>query len=879
MPYGSDATAAVNQGIHPSTSDLADFVAGQTQDPQATDWIETHLATCPLCCDTAVGLSPDRFEEKLGRLAGSLESDDRPAHRLGPGYELVEVVGSGGSGVVYRARQPGLQREVAFKTLRAGATATPLQLARFRYEALAISRVHHPHVVEIYDMGDQDGAPFLVMEFVRGKTLAESLRTGPLEFDAAVDLMIRLADAVECVHRQGILHRDVKPQNVLLQDGSTRHPKLADFGLSHLNDASPQITHTGDPLGTPGYMAPETIRGDKRAVGATSDVYGLGAILYECLAGQPPFRRASPVETMEMVLHQDPVPLHQLRVATPQDLQTICQCSLEKDPSRRYATAAALRDDLTAFQQRCPIAARPRSTAYRIHLWLRRNPWPATWLATVAAAILVGLIFLSAYQHRILAQRDRANQRYADARRAIWSVLQAANHTNSFQIPKLGELTLEQARHALLLFEKLAGEDDSNGAQRDLARIRMHVGTLLLTFGKSREGEELLAQASHDLRRLASNPTRGIDDLLEWTSIQTNLAIALVDQGRFDDASRIIRTSLGLSEEALAANPENIRLLEEVARLQHENGNLSFRQNNTDEMKKCVRQAVAYRIRALAMAPGNRDLIQRLAESRINLAQAECQSGQLDVSEREFRAAIDVLQPLTSPQHPNDAVLVSLATARLNLSNVLAGQQEWGSAVECCSRGIAEVESVLRVEPHQAIARSIGCQLFGNRALYRAPLGQSSEVLDDWTAAVEMADNDNVKAYCRIMKVRSFVKSGQLSAADSEAARFDTSSLDNVNQFRIAAMWGLLGNAMRQTSANRGANADRADLYHTRAAAMVADLVQPGGYLRSHPADAQYVAQSDDFCEVRLKLSQQQLKTLSSAGTSPTQQGLPEAEE
>jgi tetratricopeptide (TPR) repeat protein len=857
--------ATMNRRTHPSLTELADFVAGQPQDEHETQWIESHLATCQECCRQVADVAPDRFQERLSQLADPPPLGNNGTVRLSPGYELLGVLGRGGSGIVYRARQAGLDREVAWKTLAAGANATPQQFARFRHESLALSRVQHPHIVEIYDVGDQDGAPFLAMEYVCGPTLAELLQAGPLEVDKAIELTIQLADAVQCAHEHGILHRDLKPQNVLLKNGSIRHAKLADFGLSYLYHSDASITNTGDPLGTPSYMAPEMIRGGNRETGKECDVYGLGAILYECLTGRPPFRGASAVETMDMALHQDPVPLQQLRVGVPKDIQTVCHCALEKDPVRRYPTAAALRADLVAFQQSRPIVARTRSVPYRVSLWIRRNPWPATWLVTVVAAAAIGMICLLAYQYTIAEQRDRANRRYADARATIWSVLNVADRTNSFQIPKLGELTLQQAQHALQLFEKLAAEDPSPEAQRDLAHIRTHTGTLLIKFGKSVEGGELLAQASRELHRLTDGPPQQTSELLDLLASQANLAISLTCQDRADEAEKILQPALELADQALKQNPDHIALLQLVAWLHHESGNVAFHQREFEEMRECIRKAIRYRTKVLQLDPGNRDCAKKLAESRTNLAQAECQSGNLDTSEAEFQAAIDVLQSLTSVENPDAEVLMSLASARMNLSNVLAGQQKMEAAVDSCTRGIVEIESVLEVEPHDASARLTCCQLHGNRALYRAPLGQHAEALQDWQIAVQFADANDVKAYCQMMRVRWLITEGLLVDAEQEAAELERLRLDPVNQFRIAAMWGMIGNAIQDERPGDADATDRADRYFARAAATVADLIEDDGYLLKHPEDARYVEASDDFREVRVRMSRQHRQSLASA--------------
>ena len=272
------------------------------------------------------------------------------------GYEILEVIGHGGMGVVYKARQLGLNRLVALKMILAGANASPHELARFRAEAEAVAQLQHQSIVQIYEIGEQSGCPFLALEYIGGGSLAEHLSGTPVAPKQAVELVLALATAVHHAHERGIVHRDLKPANVLLQlDGS---PKIADFGLAkRKTEASQAHTQTGTILGSPSYMSPEQAAGHTEHIGPATDVYALGVILYELLTGRPPFKGASVLETIDQVREHDPVPPRALQPKTPRDLETICLKCLEKRPQRRYASAAALADDLAAFLDGDPISA------------------------------------------------------------------------------------------------------------------------------------------------------------------------------------------------------------------------------------------------------------------------------------------------------------------------------------------------------------------------------------------------------------------------------------------------------------------------------------------------------------------------------------------
>jgi serine/threonine-protein kinase len=289
-----------------------------------------------------------------------------------PGYEVEAVLGHGGMGIVYRARHLRLNRPVALKMILAGPYARPEERDRFRREAEAVAALRHPNVVQVYDGGEHDGRPYYTMELVEGGTLAAKRAGTPLPAREAATLVATLADAVRAAHAAGVVHRDLKPSNVLLTADGT--PKVSDFGLARRVDGGPGLTRSGAAVGTPSYMAPEQAQGDSKSLGPAADIYALGAILYECLTGRPPFRAESPLETLRQVVAQDPVPPSRLNAKVPRDLETICLKCLHKNPQRRYASAAALADDLGRFRRGETIAARPAGTFERVAKWVRRHP-------------------------------------------------------------------------------------------------------------------------------------------------------------------------------------------------------------------------------------------------------------------------------------------------------------------------------------------------------------------------------------------------------------------------------------------------------------------------------------------------------------------------
>src|SRR5437667_8945791 len=304
-------------------------------------------------------------------------------------YELLEEVGRGGQGVVFRARQEGRARTVALEVLSFGQWASKAHLERFRREAEAAASLDHPGIVPIYEVGERDGSCYFSMKFVEGGQLDEVTKRTPMSIRQAAELIAKVARTVHYAHEHGILHRDIKPGNILLD--AKGDPHLTDFGLARLVESESSVKHTREVLGTPSYMAPEQAVGNNAAVGSVTDVYGLGAVLYQLLTGHPPFAGGTTYETIKLVLETEPRQPRQLNPKIDRDLSTICLKSLEKDPKRRYPSALALAEDLERWLKHEPIQARHAGVFTRGRKWVQRNPTSALLAAAlVAFAAAVG---------------------------------------------------------------------------------------------------------------------------------------------------------------------------------------------------------------------------------------------------------------------------------------------------------------------------------------------------------------------------------------------------------------------------------------------------------------------------------------------------------
>jgi tRNA A-37 threonylcarbamoyl transferase component Bud32 len=339
-------------------------------------------------------------------------------------YELLAEVGRGGMGIVYKARQTSLNRVVALKMILAGHLASPEEAQRFHTEAEAAASLDHPHIVPIHEIGQHEGRHYFSMKLVEGGNLVRHLPSFRNDQRAAL-LVATVARAVQHAHERGILHRDLKPANILLEqrtgDGAASVPYVTDFGLAKRVAGGQGQTQSGAIVGTPGYMAPEQARG-VRGLTTAADVYSLGAILYELLTGRPPFSGQTPYEVLVRLLEEEPERPRALEPQIDRDLEIICLKCLQKEPAKRYASAAALADDLQRFLDGEPIQARAVGQAERAWRWCRRNPVVAGLLAAVAATLLLGATVAAGLAVWALRERDRADQNAtaatAEARKA-----------------------------------------------------------------------------------------------------------------------------------------------------------------------------------------------------------------------------------------------------------------------------------------------------------------------------------------------------------------------------------------------------------------------------------------------------------------------------
>jgi tetratricopeptide (TPR) repeat protein len=528
-------------------------------------------------------------------LVGGGNFSPRPSRwPIVPGYEVLCELGRGGMGVVYKARQTALGRLVSLKMLR-DAYAGPEELARFRREAEAVARLQHPNVVQIYEVGEHDGRPYLALEFVDGGSLDRLLRGRPQPARAAAELLVTLARAVAHAHQQGVVHRDLKPANILLQGKRSTDdtdctdkknssfssvesvssvdrfiPKVADFGLAkHLDASGGATTPDGALLGTPGYMAPEQAAGRTETVGPLADVYALGTILYECLSGRPPFNSLNWAEALEQVRAEEPLPPRRLQPSVPRDLESICLKCLEKDPRRRYATAAALADDLQRFLDGKPVLARPAGVLGRAGKWARRRPAVAALVAVSALAVLLlsGGGWWSWLQVRRAAEseathRQRAEQSFRQALDAVDQMLTEVGAVDLADVPQVEPVRRRLLLKALDFFNDFLKERGDDPAVRfEAARAHGRCGDVLALQGQPEEARSHYDQAVALLERMSA----GSEQRRELGRNANNRGALLKKMGRFAEAEADYRRALVLRQGLADEFPDRPECRQELA--------------------------------------------------------------------------------------------------------------------------------------------------------------------------------------------------------------------------------------------------------------------------------------------------------------------------
>jgi tetratricopeptide (TPR) repeat protein/tRNA A-37 threonylcarbamoyl transferase component Bud32 len=709
-------------------------------------------------------------------------------------YELLGEIARGGMGVVYKARQTALKRLVALKMIRTDLHADAARQARFQAEAEAVARLRHPNIVQIYEVGQHRGQPFLSLEFMEGGSLQQALAGTPLPFPQAARLVLTLAGAIEHAHQQGILHRDLKPANVLLGSGvqrfgvgeenaeaSTPTPgswaltavKIADFGLAKQLHADSDHTQSGTPLGTPSYMAPELAEGKSAEVGPAADVYGLGAILYETLTGRPPFKATTALETVQQVCSQEPVPPSRLQPHLPRDLEIVCLKCLAKEPRRRYVSAGALAQDLGRFLEGRPIQARAARGWERAWKWARRRPLAAASVAVAGVAVLallgVWAVFTVQLQEARLSAEQLAEERQKQWLRAESEWRRAeANQEKTLEavdrfltrvgdkkladIPAVTEVRRDLLTDALQFFQRFLDEKENPdpSVRRQAALAAQRAYRIYNMLGQPAEQYQATKLAVDLLRRLAAEFP---DDPSYKHDLSLSVhALGIWHSGNGPPADRIERAvhylheALALRQELVDKYPGRAAYRDSLARTYTA---LGIQYQRTDkrlpQVEKAYQAALELR-QALVLESPTPEHQAALASLYHNLATFAYRRGHLDEAEQYWGQARATYEPLAKAR-PGDLDLQdNLAKMYEYVGIVYTDRGLTDQAIQVLRQGLAIHRRLARDYRFSSGFRHLEAQAYNNLGRAYDKAGSLDECQNAYSSARDIL-RDLVKEY------------------------------------------------------------------------------------------------------------------------------------
>jgi serine/threonine protein kinase len=635
-----------------------------------------------------------------------------------PGYEVQAELGRGGMGVVYQAWDPHLKRPVALKFLRAERADHPDLRRRFQAEAEATARLQHPQLVQVFGFGELNGQPYLVQEFVPGGSLAQQIGRQPQPAKEAAAFLALVARAMEHAHRQGIVHRDLKPANLLLaQKSESRNaiaeaetsqtanprvsdlvspdlefasafafrlsdftPKVTDFGLAKLLDVEDGQTKSEALVGTPSYMAPEQAGtrlpdGRRAPITPAVDIYALGAILYEMLTGRPPFQGQTVWDTLDQVLHEEPVPPRRLQPGLPVDLETICLKCLHKEPSRRYLSAAALAEDLERFVRGEPVQARPASGPERLLKWAKRRPALAT-LAAVSILALLALVLGGAIYNRLLNQAlENATRSEAEAQRQ--RQLAEAARAKADEHYQRALAAVEQFQMRLI---------DRTADVPELVEIRQQSLEDALGFYR-----QFLADKDHpdpEVRKRTANALRRMG-ILEF-----NLS-------RYRDAEEHLQQALQMTQQLQGQFPQNLILLREAGELHNDLGMVYQNQGRQKESLQQGKQALELALRATRAQPQADEPKISLIAARMNLGNTYQYAGQIEAAESQYQEGLRLVEELL----PRRDVRTLQGFFYFNLGFIARSREQYPLAEKFYRQAYQIKSAAWQAQPHNVTLR------------------------------------------------------------------------------------------------------------------------------------------------------------------------------
>jgi tetratricopeptide (TPR) repeat protein len=721
------------QILCPSQAELAALLEEDLADQERTQ-METHLSECQDCRSILENLAVDAGSwhelEPIVRQYRAWFTDDtvalRPVPTLLeeirlPGYRILEKIGQGGMSEVFRARELALNRIVALKLLP---IASPERVVRFKFEAESVARLRHPNIVPIYQTGAYGGRLFIALEYVEGGDLAHRLQGKPLPVAETVDLILTLAKAVQAAHDAGILHRDLKPANILIAGGKGEAviPKISDFGLACGIDGGSGPTRTGDVIGTPSYMAPEQAAAVPNWATVHVDVYALGAILYECLTGKPPFKGETPLETVQQVTQHDLVPPARINSTIPKDIETICLKCLEKNPASRYASATDLAEDLDRYRQGKPIQARAISFWQRAWKWVRRRPTSAGLLVVGFLALFsllgVWISFTLALQHQNALLEEERNKSREQKDLAVKHLHLATDAVSTYftmlsEDPDLKAHGLEPLRLRLLekardYFQKLAAIETTDPQLRaEQGRAYYHLGEITFAIGSKVEAEGYYRQAIgiHETltQEFPNDPTHRMD----LARALQALAFCYMAMGKHQEALLYIERAEEKRRQLVAEFPEQLDLVHDQLRSQFIRARIHMEMGHSSKAQDVLLDGVT-RVSALVQSQpqvGKYQYLRARFQQQLGFYYMVERAKSAE-AEKYFLLARDTFQQVP----PDDPLHLSaesyIAALHLNLGTNAMRTRQWKKAEEFYRIALAMRQEMCQRHPTVAKYRA-----------------------------------------------------------------------------------------------------------------------------------------------------------------------------